>query len=642
MQQNDNTDGHTGAFRTNRRRFLGASAAATIFGAAGLDTVAAGSDAITIVHDTHFHGRFEGRDGRTIAEYTTAVREQLAAHDNAVFLGNGDDLSPSLMGLVFKGEHMIEALNYVHDSVDASFVDGAGNHEFDFGVENASQRFGESNFPWVVANLLTPDGNPIPGTERWTTIDVGGVTVGVFGLGVENFHGITAYPDDYQVLHPVDAAAEATAALKAEGADLVVLASHTNHSTHREIAEAVDGLDLIVGSHSGVTFDHVHEHGGTYVSELGDQFKHLGAVTVDVASGDVVDWQRVDVDPGAYDPDPGMQAIVDRWRSTLGEEFGKTVAHSEVELDARFDTNYARESRYGNLLTDIFRAELDADVGIQNPGGIRSNETYGPGAITKEDIYNTLPFRNLLVKLELGGETLKDTLEASIGALPWNSFGIQSAMQISGVQYEYSGHDGDQRVENVYVGGDPLDPDATYTLATNDYVAENWYSLAPATIVEETPRLLADVVVEHLQARGTIAPEIENRILRVDATVGASEAIRRGNSDDVTVVVAKPETAASVADDPAAYRGVTKTGDEIAATGVRVKDDAVEVSFDPVAFPDDYETAHLRVFGEFEPDDAAYGYYRDDGTLYDLPVSATYDHFVLKGPVGEVQNNGTR
>lgn len=45
-------------FRTNRRRFLGASATATLLGATGTAT-AAQSDTVSIVHDTHFHGRFE-------------------------------------------------------------------------------------------------------------------------------------------------------------------------------------------------------------------------------------------------------------------------------------------------------------------------------------------------------------------------------------------------------------------------------------------------------------------------------------------------------------------------------------------------------------------------------------------------------
>jgi 5'-nucleotidase / UDP-sugar diphosphatase len=50
----------------------------------------------------------------------------------------------------------------------------------------------------------------------------------------------------------VEASEEAVDDLISEGADAVVLASHLSHSTHYEVADAVSGLDAIVGSHSNV------------------------------------------------------------------------------------------------------------------------------------------------------------------------------------------------------------------------------------------------------------------------------------------------------------------------------------------------------------------------------------------------------
>ncbi len=100
------------------------------------------------------------------------------------------------------------------------------------------------------------------------------------------------------------------------------------------------------------------------------------------------------------------------------------------------------------------------------------------------------------------------TLEAAISTRPSSSYGIQPAMQILGVQYEYSSHE-DQHVENVYVEGEMVDPEETYTIATNDYVDANWESLAEGTLVESTDQLLVDVVVKHLEARETIAPSVD-------------------------------------------------------------------------------------------------------------------------------------
>ena len=62
-------------------------------------------------------------------------------------------------------------------------------------------------------------------------------------------------------------------------------------------------------------------------------------------------------------------------------------------------------------------------------------------------------------------------------------------MQVSGLSYEidtsvpstvelsedglFQGVTGARRVQNVLVGGEPLDPDKTYTLASHDYLIKN-------------------------------------------------------------------------------------------------------------------------------------------------------------------------
>jgi 2',3'-cyclic-nucleotide 2'-phosphodiesterase (5'-nucleotidase family) len=628
---------------TTRRRFLGAGTAAILGSAVADSAAAAAADTVTILHDSHFHGRFGDPDAdwaMDIARYQTLVDARRAARENAVFLGNGDDLAPSIMGLVHEGEHVNEALNYM----DPLAV-GVGNHEFDFGIDVATDRFAESEFPWVVANLLTPDGHPIPGTERLITRDVGGITLGIFGSGVGNFHDITDYPDDHQALDPVAASQEATDALAEAGADVVVLASHTNHSTHYDIAEAVDDLDAIVGSHSGDVFDEPEVHAGTVISEVGDEFHHLGELTLD-PDGNLVDWQRHDPDPAAIEPDEGMAAIVSKWRDELEDELGQVYFTTDVELDARFDTNYARENELGNLICDLMMeyAEDNApgvdrvDAALQNAGGIRSNQVYGPGGITGLEWLDVLPFPNAIVTMAVEGSSLRELLESQVAALPWSFFGAQQSVQVGGVQYEWSGHDGDGAVENVYVQGEPLDPDATYTFVTNDFVAE-FDELADADVVHVSDGLQGPITLELLAEKGEVSPRINNRILRVDSAVGAGQAAVRGDDEGPTVTVAKPEEAEAVSGDPADYRAVTRTGDEFPATAVRVKDDSVDVTFDEL--PEDEVDSHLRIFGAFDPDEEAYGYTDDDGDLLSLPVAAMWDHFVLKGPVGAAGNEGS-
>ncbi|NHN46506.1 bifunctional metallophosphatase/5'-nucleotidase [Halostella sp. JP-L12] len=624
-----------------RRNVLSATAGGLAAGGLGVaqgGTVAAQSaETVTILHDSHFHGRFgDPTDDRAmdIARYQTLIDDLRSARENAVFLGIGDDLAPSIMGLIHEGEHMVEALNYL----DPLAV-GVGNHEFDFGIDVATERFADSTFPWVVANLRTPDGDPIPGTEPWITRDVGGVTLGVFGSGVRNFYDITDYPADYQAIDPVTASEAATAALKDAGADVVVLASHTNHSTHYEIAEAVDDLDAIVGSHSEVTMDEPEVHAGTVISEVGDEFDHLGELTLTV-DGDLVDWQRHDPDVAALEPDDGMASIVSTWRDQLEAELGREYFTTDVTLDARFDTNYAKESALGNLICDLMMeyAEANApgvdevDAALQNAGGIRSNQVYGPGGITGLEWLDILPFPNTIVTMEVKGRTLQALLESQIAALPWSTFGAQQSVQVGGVQYEWSGHDGDGQVEAVYVQGEPLDPDTTYTFTTNSYVA-GFDELADADVVHESDGPQGPITLDMLEAKGTVSPSVEHRILRVDARTDARQVT--ADRDRISVFLELPAAVEGPAD--GTFYAVTRTGDHAEAQGIRGRGEAgaLRVIFDrdDLAALADTEEPDLRVFGGFDPDEGYYDYRDDDGALIDLPVAAAWDTFVLRGRV---------
>jgi len=635
--EGDHDEDETG-YGVDRRSFLGAGAAAGAMAVVGTDIATAATtpaNTVSLIHDTHFHGRFSGGSGVNIAQYTHEVNRLRGELPNAGFVGIGDDFSPSTMGFEFHGEHMVEALNYL-DPV----VDGVGNHEFDFGLDNAVTQFQASEFPWVVANLLTPDGDPIPGTERWTLESVGDHTVGFFGSGVGDFHSITAYPPDYQALDPVAAAAEATTALQDAGADVVVMASHTSSETHDEIAAGVDGLDAVVGSHSGTVQEAVREVSGTLISEVGDQFGWLGVLQLDATTGDVVDWRRLDLAAQAdsLPEDDGMAAIMDKWEAKLQERLGETVFRTTNELDAT-SANYADETNVGTLASDIMRDVMDADVGYQNPGGVRSGTTYGPGPITGADVYNIFPFPNKVVKVEISGADLKYGLEYGISALPWSFFGMQAGAQVSGVQYEYQGHDGDQEIRSFYVGGDELEEDETYTLATIDFVYENYAGFGEGELLEATEDFEGTVFIDYLQGQ-VVDADTDHQILRVDEDVG--EVALEIGDDTVTAVLDHPDTIDRV--HPRTFDAVTQYGHTIEAAGTTVRDDGIAVTFDAqdlatlASGPRDHD---LRVRGGFEPDDAAYGYETEDGDLLDLPASPAAYYYTVTGTI-PIPGSGVR
>ena len=72
-----------------------------------------------------------------------------------------------------------------------------------------------------------------------------------------------------------------------------------------------------------------------------------------------------------------------------------------------------------------------------NSGSIRSNTTYGPGALTKRDVLSILPFENPIVKIEVKGATLRAALEHGVSRSGprepgWRRWGPTTSAQTSG------------------------------------------------------------------------------------------------------------------------------------------------------------------------------------------------------------------
>jgi len=634
----------------SRRQVLGTAAAAVGASAFSLPAAADDDETFTIVHDLHSHSDIGSPGEPNIARYQTLVQEQIDGRDDVMFMGSGDELGSSLTSFFTDGKHKIEFMN----DMNLTGV-GIGNHDFDYGIDVAFENFENSNFPWITSNLKTPDGDQLPNTEEYIIEEVGDTRIGVFNVVLRGFHSITDYPDEYIQEDPIEVAEEMTAMLREEeGCDVVICASHVRHETHYEMAEAVDGLDAIFGSHSHVTFDEADEHHGTIISEIGYAYHHLGVMTLD-SSGDLVDWQRIDLvdedgEPADIEPDPDFKERIEALRAEVDDEVSQVVGETELELSASGAINYAEESTMGNLITNtMLDFYEEADVAFQNAGGIRTNDTYGPGELTMENILEINPFDNEIILFDATGEQIISALGAT-GVVDGDDadtrieylgndapFGAQQGQQVAGIQYEWSGHDGPE-VHNVFIDGEPLDPDGTYTVATTDFIKntasgyEAFHQIPDEDVIAESGTEYGPAVAAYIEERGTVRPELENRIIRVDEIVGAAiDVVEEG--EQVVVTTPHPGDAAESLTDE--FRIIARTGDELEASDVIDHGDEIEVHFNAEAFQSlaAIEEPHLRVFGGFDPDDDYYDYEDEDGEQRELPVAVAYDSFKLRSTI---------
>ena len=171
------------------------------------------------------------------------------------------------------------------------------------------------------------------------------------------------------------------------------------------------------------------------------------------------------------------------------------------------------ETNLGDLCADAYRDQSGADIGLIIGGGIRVSIPAGP--ITLNDILRVHPFGNEMCVLELTGQQLLDALEWGARAVPGENGGF---LQVSGLTYEihsyiessctedenryFAGVKGERRVRNVTVGGEPIDPEAVYTVASVDYTllgkGDGYAMLEGAKVLQDRVKLDNQVLIDYI------------------------------------------------------------------------------------------------------------------------------------------------
>ncbi|MBN8997913.1 MAG: 5'-nucleotidase C-terminal domain-containing protein, partial [Rhizobiales bacterium] len=309
-------------------------------------------------------------------------------------------------------------------------------------------------------------------------------------------------------------------ALRDQGVDLVVAVVHTPLSVDIALVRA-HAADLIFSGHDEHLM--VFYDGRTVLTESGSQADSVVVTRVDIdketKDGKTTVTWRPDfsiVDSASVTPDPAIGAVVKRYQDELDRALKLDIGTTQTALDSRRATVRGEEAAIGNLIADAMRAAVDADVAITNGGGIRADRQYEPGTVlTRADIFAELPFGNKTVKLAVTGEQLKAAL---VNGFSQVDQGAGRFPQISGmtVAVDY-GKPPRERVVSVEIGGRPLDPAATYTLATNDFMANggDGYAVfrdAKVLLGPVDAQLMASQVINYVEAQKTVAPKVEGRI----------------------------------------------------------------------------------------------------------------------------------
>ncbi|HRG81981.1 MAG TPA: 5'-nucleotidase C-terminal domain-containing protein [Chitinophagaceae bacterium] len=192
-----------------------------------------------------------------------------------------------------------------------------------------------------------------------------------------------------------------------------------------------------------------------------------------------------------------------------GEQVNKTM--NEVVGVAAISLDKAQpECTLGNMMVDAFmtmaaeKYNTKVDGALVNFGGIRLTQL-PKGNITTGKIFELMPFDNLLLLQKMKGSVLQQVLDLAAAKGGWPLAGI--TMQIR-----------DKKAVNVKVGGQPLDMNATYTIANSDFIANGGDNADMLRTIPQITNgyLMRDAIIDYIRkhkAEGKeISSTIENRV----------------------------------------------------------------------------------------------------------------------------------
>ncbi len=497
---------------------------------------------LTIMHTNDTHAHLEN-----MAKRFTAVDQIRAEVKNSILVDAGDVFNGTLFFNQYNGKADLEFMNLL--GYDAMTF---GNHEFDKDSEVLIDFVKDTKFPMVSSNIdFTKDvhlqsfvqsgvGENVEGGKIYNSIilDIDGQKVGVIGLTTEDTTFLASPSKDITFKDHIQSAKDAKTALEEKGINKIIVLSHLGYEVDLKLAEAVAGLDVIVGGHTHTTLmEPVEVVNGakTLIVQANEWGKYLGRVDVTFnTAGEITSYNGKLLDINGKDAD-GNELFVanENVVSRLAElekpieELKKTVVgYTTVDLEGTRDLVRTGETNLGNLIAEAMLAKgnalTGATIAITNGGGIRASIPAGP--ITLGDVRTVQPFENTFVTLDMTGEQILASLESGVSQVEDKAGRFP---QVAGLKFSFDPRKpAGSRIMSVEVKTDkgyvPLDPKATYNVATSSYMAgggDGYTAMKEAKDAGKMNDLYFvdyEIFVEYLGKFDKVSPQVEGRSINLE------------------------------------------------------------------------------------------------------------------------------
>lgn len=188
------------------------------------------------------------------------------------------------------------------------------------------------------------------------------------------------------------------------------------------------------------------------------------------------------------------------------------IGETAIMLNGERQHVRTQETNLGNFVVDITRDYTGADIAVWNGGGIRASANLGE--ITLETAMEIMAFNNEIVTLRMTGSQIRAMLEHGVSSFPEVS---GKFLQVSGLRFTFDpSRPAGQRVQEIYVGMDPIVSGRSYTVATNEFLAaggDDYTMLGDAEQLEIFDLTDQQLFIRAIQQNSPLFPMVEGRIV---------------------------------------------------------------------------------------------------------------------------------
>jgi 5'-nucleotidase len=480
-----------------RRDFLRLAGRAGLVGA--LPTLASAAAAlepdtlcVSVLHTTDLHGHilptsdYDGTADRGgFARCVTQIRQWRRQNPNSILVDVGDVYQGTEVSLRNKGELMIDLFN--HLKYDAWVI---GNHEFDWGIERFTNALQKSTMPVLAANT-TLDGKPAGSScdlqhpfgkvQPFVCKEIEDIKVAIIGITTPgmSFWLPREFTAGIDFQHPVESVRRAIAKAKSEGAHAIVLAGHMGLKPRTggdDFANTVMALTSEFPDVAAFIAGHTHQPipsrltNGVLFTQADHFGIHVGRVDLlfDRRSTKLLRREAIcELMDSRFNPD---QVVLSRAGSQLAESetaLAQPIGELSETLHARGRRGQPSEieNLIGAAITETL-SERSILVDAVMHGVLDENAKLEAGLTRVADIWNIIPYENLIVTATLSPDEIKIVMEEVYASHePRNLLGIAVGVEGRGVA---------RRITSMaFTDGRQLERSKRYVVALNSFDARS-------------------------------------------------------------------------------------------------------------------------------------------------------------------------